>query len=92
MVLPLLGFAAALALGGFLLWERHDMAAARVYGELRGRKATDIKITPDWLDFDRDTMTYDVTYTAADGVRKANTCKVSVGPHSDHRVYWASPV
>lgn len=92
MVFQILALIVVLAILAFQLWERHDMASARVYGELRGRKATDIRIRPDWLDFDRDTMTYDVEYTAADGVRKANICKVNVGPDSDPTVYWASPL
>ena len=92
MLWSILGLIAIVSVWGFLLWERHDMASAYVYGDLAGKKARDITIRPDWLDFDRDSMTYDVEYTAADGVRKANSCKVNVGPQTDHKVYWAHPI
>jgi hypothetical protein len=92
MILELLGTAAVLGVAGFFTWERHDTGTAYVHASLRSRKATDIRITPDWLDFDRDTLTYDVEYTAADGTRRRNTCKVVVGANADERVFWSDPV
>lgn len=92
MILQVLGVLAVVGIAGFLTWNRYDMAKASIEGELLRRKAADIKVRPNWLDFDRDTLTCDVEYTAADGSRKANTCKVSLRAGADDRLFWASPL
>jgi hypothetical protein len=93
MILSILGGAALLGVAGFLLWERHDMATARIWAALRQQRATEIRIAADWLDFDRDTMTYDVEYTDREGLRRSNCCKVDLRPGTDDEgLYWASPL
>ena len=81
---------AALGVGAFVIWERHDMAKAFIQSDLSRQRATDVVITPDWMDFDRDTLTYDVTYTDTNGRHRRNRCKVGVRPGADGTVYWSS--
>ena len=91
MILELVGTVAVIGVAGFLFWERDDMAKAIIHAELREMRATNVRVARDWFSDDRDTMTYDVEYTAADGSRKASTCKVSNSPGSDARLYWTHP-
>ena len=83
--------ALALFLGiiAFFAWERYDFAKAQVLGELGRLHATRITLSLDWADFDRDTVTFDVAYTAPDGTRHDNHCKVHTGAAG---VYWARPL
>lgn len=83
-----LGVAAAL----FLTWERHDMAKARILGQLGRLHATRVELSLDWADFDRDTLTYDVVFTTPDGRRHSNRCKVSSSHMADAGVFWHRPL
>lgn len=76
------------AVAVFLNWERHDMAKAQVLGQLRRLHATQVSIELDLADFDRDTLTYDVTFTTPDGRRHSNRCKVSTSYRADGSVFW----
>lgn len=84
----------ALVLGAaaFFTWERHDMAKARILGQLGRLHATRIDISLDLADFDRDTLTYDVTFTTVDGRRHANRCKVSSSHLANPGVFWERPL
>ena len=90
MLLPLLGTAVLLAVGGALTWDRHRMAVATIEGELRRHHPRDVRVRLVWADADRDTLTYDVTYTDATGRRHSNRCKVSTS--EDGTVYWERPL
>lgn len=92
MLWPIFAVAAAIVLASVMHRQRHGMALARVRDELQRARATDIVIRPQWLDFDRDTLTYDVQYTAPDGARRTNRCKVPISPLAEHTVYWADPL
>jgi len=92
MILQVLGGVVAVGVVGFFVWERHDMARTMIEAELRSHKATDIEISGDWFDADRDTLTYDVVYTDAHGKRVENRCKVGIRPLADQSVYWSQPL
>ena len=77
---------------GLFVRDRHTHGVAVIEGELKRRKATDIAISPQWLDFDRDTLTYNVSYVMPTGERHENRCKVSIRPGADHEVYWQKPL
>ena len=81
----------ALLVGGiaFFAWERYDFAKAQVLGELGRLHASRIALSCEWADFDRDTVTFSVEYSAPDGVRHANECKVHTGSAG---VFWARPL
>jgi hypothetical protein len=87
---------AAIVLGGiaaFLAWDRHQDCKVQIEGTLRRHHATDIKIKLDWLEFDRDTFTYDVEYRDRDGKVHNNRCKVTAHPSlADDAVYWVNPI
>ena len=84
-VLLVIGTLTAIAL---IAWTRHDTARARVLGALGRVHATRVALTPDWFDFDWDTMTYDVEYSTPDGKRHSNRCKVAIHIGSDQGIYW----
>jgi hypothetical protein len=93
MIFSLLGTVVLAGVAGFFVWDRHQLCVATIEGSLRRLHATDIKIMPDWLDFDRDTLTYDVEYTDGEGRRHANRCKVAFSPGRDDEViYWQRPL
>lgn len=77
---------------GVFVRDRHTHAITLIEGELKSRKASDITIANDWLDFDRDTLTYDVSYRMPSGERHENRCKVSIRLGADHEVYWQKPL
>ncbi|HET9634666.1 MAG TPA: hypothetical protein VFP26_01950 [Gemmatimonadaceae bacterium] len=80
-------------IAGFFAWERHQMCKAEIEGSLRRYHATDIKISLDWFDFDRDTYTYDVEYRDRHGKVHTNRCKVASQPFvADESVYWLNPI
>ena len=84
----------AVVLGGVgvFLRGRHSDAIARIEGELSRRNVSDITIAPNWLDFDRETLTYDVSYRMPSGERHQNRCKVAVHLWADNEVYWQKPL
>lgn len=92
MLFPLLGLAGVVGVAGFLAWERHDMAKTCIQADLLRSGAADARIEFDWTDFDRDTFTYDVTFTDRSGQRVANRCKVAVRAGAERTVYWARPL
>ena len=93
VLLPALGLFAVLIVAVFLTWDRHAMCKSLVEGSLRRYHATDIAITTDWMDFDRDTFTYDVEYTDSSGKKQRNRCKVMSGNVlADDAVYWTDPI
>ena len=93
MILAALGTIALLGVAGFFTWDRHRMCTALIEGSLGKYHATDIQITLDWLDFDRDTFTYDVEYRDRAGKIQHNRCKVSSGDYpADEAVYWTEPL
>ena len=75
----------------FLTWERHDTAKTLIEADLRFHRATNIEIEAEWLEGDRDTLTYDVTYTDAQGKRQRNRCKISTRDDPSS-VYWSTPL
>ena len=77
---------------GLFVRDRHASAVALIEGELKRRKASDITISPQWLDFDRDTLTYNVSYVMPTGERHENRCKVSIRLGADRDVYWQKPL
>ena len=93
MILAALGIIALVGVAGFFAWDRHRMCTALIEGSLRKYHATDIHITLDWLDFDRDTFTYDVEYRDRAGRVHHNRCKVSSQHYpADEAVYWTEPL
>lgn len=92
MLIPVLGLLVFTGIAGFLLWERHDMAKSFIEADLKRAHAAVVKVEANWMDMDRDTLTYDVVYDDASGQRKHNRCKVAVRPGSDRKVYWSSPI
>ena len=91
MVLATLGLVAFISVAGFFAWDRHQMCMALVEGDLRKYHATDIVITIDLFDFDRDTFTYDVEYRDGAGTLHRNRCKVTYRGY-DEAVYWTDPI
>lgn len=82
-----------LGAGIFFSWERHRMCIAFIEGDLLRQHATNIHATFDWLDWDRDTFTYDVRWMDAAGKWWSGRCKVrsqEVGPFGDDAVYWVT--
>jgi hypothetical protein len=92
MLLPILGALAVAGVGAFFYWERHDMAKALIEADLRRAGVTLIRLELDWMDFDRDTLTYDVVYDSASGRRLHTRCKVAIRAGSDGNLYWTSPL
>jgi hypothetical protein len=84
-IIAILGTLSAI---GIVAWARHSEARARVLGALGRVHASNVKLSADWFDADRDTMTYDVEYTTRDGRRHSNRCKVAMHVGSDQGVYW----
>lgn len=81
------------AIAAFFAWDRHQMCKAEIEGSLRRHHSTNIKIKLDWLDFDRDTLTYNVEYRDRDGKVHTNRCKVTTHPSlADDAVYWVNPI
>src|SRR5689334_14657375 len=81
------------AVGGLFAWDRHRMCKAEIEGSLRRYHATDIKITFDPFDFDRDNFTYDVEYRDRLGKLHTNRCKVSSrASPEDEAIYWTDPI
>jgi hypothetical protein len=92
-VLAILGLVAFIGIASFFAWDRDQMCRALVEGDLRRYHATDIDIKLDWLDFDRDTFTYDVQYRDRAGEFHRNRCKVTSGRYAaDEAVYWTDPI
>ena len=92
MLLPLLVLVGAALVVGVLLRKHNVRSRALIESELKARHATDIEIASDWFDFDRGTLTYDVTYTDASGRRTRNRAKVAIGRLADRHVYWRDPL
>lgn len=69
------------------------MCLAEIEGSLRKYHATDIEIEFDWMDYDRETFTYDVQYRDRSGKFHRNRCKVTSGRAiGDEAVYWVDPI
>jgi hypothetical protein len=77
---------------GLFVRDRHTYAVAVIEGELKRLKASDINIAADWFDFDRDTLTYNVSCVMPTGEHHENRCKVSIRLGADHDVYWQKPL
>lgn len=92
MLFYILGLITAAGVWAFFTWERHDMAKAHIHADLKRARATPISIKADWMDMDRDTLTYDVVYTDARGERVHNSCKVGIHQGVIGDVYWHTPV
>ena len=69
-------------------WALARMAGAAIVRSLARVRATNIEMRLRWLDWDRDTLTWDVTYSTPDGRHHANRCKVAVGLFADRQAYW----
>lgn len=91
-MLPVLGLLALTGVAAFLVWERHDRAKAWIEADLIRARAVLVKLEADWMDMDRDSLTYDVVYDDSRGRRMHNRCKVAVRADSDDKVYWRSPL
>ena len=93
MFLSVVGLLAAIGIASFIAWDRHQMCTAEIEGSLGRVHAKDIKLKLDWLDFDRDTFTYDVEYCDPAGKVHHNRCKVATRYFgADNSVYWTDPI
>jgi hypothetical protein len=88
MLIETLAVGAALGIAGYAIWERQRGGRALVVGALRRAGITDFEVSTKWFDRDRDTITYDVTYTVAGGHRVRNSAKVTVGVHNKLSLFW----
>ena len=71
----------------------HISAKNIIQAYLQSKGITSIDIQREWFSFDRDTMTFTVEYTAADGNRQKNRCKL----HQwwiflDNEIFWIDPL
>ena len=92
MIAGLVVVGAVLVGVGLFVRDRHTTAVALIQAELTRQRATDINISADWFDFDRDTLTYDVSYRLPSGERQENRCKVSIRLGAVDDVYWQRPL
>lgn len=93
VLLPALGLVAIFCVGAFFTWEGHMTCKSVIEGSLLRYHATDIVVKRDWMDFDRDTSTYDVEYRDTSGKLQRNRCKVTSGNVlAEDAVYWADPI
>jgi hypothetical protein len=93
ILISVLGIIALMAVIGFVFWDRYQMCTAEIEGSLKRYHASDIQLKFDWLDFDRDTFTYDVTYRDSTGNLRHNRCKVATRYFgADNSVYWTEPL
>jgi len=68
-------------------------AKANISNYLLERGATDVHVSHNWLDADRDTLTFDVVYIGVKGNRKTARCKLHHwGLFVDSELYWADPL
>jgi len=61
-------------------------AKENILHDLQKRGATNIDIHHEWLDFDRDTLTFSVEYTNTSGDKRRTSCKIH---HLDSEIYWS---
>lgn len=92
MLWSIIGIVVAGGVAAFLTWERHDMARALIEGNLRGRRATKIRVSPQWLDSDRGTLSFEVSYVDAEGRPRHVGCKVATRADSDDALFWSEPL
>ena len=92
MLAPILIAIAGVAAVGAFVWKRNNSARAAIAAELARHEVTDVVIASNWLDFDRGTLTYDVSYTDRSGRRLANRCKVAIAPRADRALFWKEPL
>ena len=83
---------AMIGVAGFGFWDRHTMCQADIEGSLLRYHATDIKMRLDWMDFTRDSFSYDVQYRDRTGKVHYNRCKVTTSQYLDPTVYWDDPI
>ena len=91
-ILSALAFVVVAGFLGFAFWDRHTMCKADIEGSLLRYHATGIQMKFDWMDFDRDTFTYDVQYRDRAGKVHYNRCKVTTSQYLDPTVYWDNPI
>lgn len=89
----ILGLATALGAAGFFAWDQHRRCIELIEGSLGKYHATDVDIKRNWMDYDRDTFTYDVTFRDRSGKLNSNRCKVTTrADQADDAVYWSEPL
>ncbi len=60
---------------------------------LQKRKAKNIVITREWLDFDRDTLTFTVEFTDSNGKKISTRCKIRrLAIFIDEEIFWTEPI
>ncbi len=82
----------AIAIAVTVVRGRATVARSRIEAALAERGAREIEISNQWLDFDRDTLTFNVTYRTRDGRQATNRCKVPVRLMAESSVYWEEPL
>jgi hypothetical protein len=87
-LIELIGMVVVAGLVAYTVRDRDLAARARISNELWKAGARGVGIHRKWLDFDRDTMTYEVSYTAADGSPERTRCKLSWRRHADDALFW----
>jgi len=92
IIVTALGFILIVGVIGAVMWDRNRMCIASIEGSLLRYHATDIKTRVNWMDSDRDTLTYDVWWRDREGKPHSNRCKVSSGYSTDDAVYWEEPL
>jgi hypothetical protein len=85
-----------LGIAGFAYYSAVKSGREVIEGVLRRRGMQDIKIEHDWFDFDRDTLTFDVAYRDAAGLRHSNSAKIHHramrgGGAMPDDIYWQRP-
>lgn len=89
MLFSVIGIAALLAMAALVVRNRHSDAVARIEAAVRAKNATDIRVASNWFDFDRDTLTYDVTFTDSAGQTQKRRCKVAMRIGADGELFWS---
>jgi hypothetical protein len=68
----------------------HD-AKNTIQGELESKGSKDVIVRHEWLDFDRNTMTFSVEYADSNGNKFSTRCKIHRwGIFLSDEVYWSS--
>jgi len=91
-MLPILAIVAVAGFAFFMIRRRNDTSRAMIENDLKSHGATDVEITSKWVDYDRDTLTYDVAWTDPKGQRVRNRAKVPIHPFADRGIYWQEPL
>ena len=91
--MPWFALVALAGVAGFFAYDRHTTCVALIEGALKRHHFTQITTSFQWMDFDDDNFTYEVTYVNAAGKQCQNTCKVRSSRFpDDDRIFWSNPI